>query len=62
MWAVVPIVIMPLAVVRGRPIPMMMAWAGVILMVCLAPIGVWLFDRALGARAQRHPETGAGRR
>ena len=45
MWAVVPIVIMPLAVVRGRPIPTMMAWAAVILMVCLAPIGVWLFDR-----------------
>jgi cellulose synthase/poly-beta-1,6-N-acetylglucosamine synthase-like glycosyltransferase len=62
LWAAVPIVIMPVAVMRGRPIPMMMGWAGVILAVCLAPIGVWLFDRALTARKQQIPEHPSGRR
>jgi cellulose synthase/poly-beta-1,6-N-acetylglucosamine synthase-like glycosyltransferase len=61
MWAAVPIVIMTVAVTQGRPFPMMMIWTGVILTVCLAPIGVWLFDRALSAREQWHPKRRAGR-
>jgi cellulose synthase/poly-beta-1,6-N-acetylglucosamine synthase-like glycosyltransferase len=51
MWAVVPVVIMTIAVIDRRPYPMMMAWTGVILAVCLAPIGIWLVDRARAARA-----------
>ena len=41
---------------------MMMGWAGVILAVCLAPIGIWLFDRVLTARKQQIPEHPSGRR
>jgi cellulose synthase/poly-beta-1,6-N-acetylglucosamine synthase-like glycosyltransferase len=50
LWGVAPIVIMTVAVIHRRPYPMMMVWTGVILAVCLAPIGVWLFDRAVSAR------------
>jgi cellulose synthase/poly-beta-1,6-N-acetylglucosamine synthase-like glycosyltransferase len=57
MWAVVPIVLMTIAVIRRRPYPLMMAWTGVILLVCLAPIVIWLFDHARTAREQaRHAE------
>jgi cellulose synthase/poly-beta-1,6-N-acetylglucosamine synthase-like glycosyltransferase len=52
MWAVVPVILLALAVVHRRPYPMMMAWTGVILLVCLAPIGIWLFDRARVTRRQ----------
>jgi cellulose synthase/poly-beta-1,6-N-acetylglucosamine synthase-like glycosyltransferase len=51
-WAVVPIILLALAVIHRRPYPVMMAWTGVILLVCLAPIGIWLFDRARTARKQ----------
>jgi hypothetical protein len=53
MWAVVPIVILVAAAIKHRPFPMMMGWTAVILAVCLAPIGIWLFDRAAGARRER---------
>jgi cellulose synthase/poly-beta-1,6-N-acetylglucosamine synthase-like glycosyltransferase len=46
MWAAVPSVLIVMAVIRHRPYPMMLAWTGVILGVCLAPIAIWLFDRA----------------
>ncbi|MGD0604836.1 MAG: glycosyltransferase family 2 protein [Streptosporangiaceae bacterium] len=46
MWAVVPVVLIAMAVIRDRPYPMMLAWTAVILAVCLAPIAIWLFDRA----------------
>jgi hypothetical protein len=52
MWAVVPVILLALAVIHRRPYPMMMAWTGVILLVCLAPIGIWLFDRARATRQQ----------
>jgi hypothetical protein len=52
MWAVVPVVLMVLAVIRRRPYPMMMAWTGVILLVCLAPVAIWLFDRARTVQEQ----------
>jgi cellulose synthase/poly-beta-1,6-N-acetylglucosamine synthase-like glycosyltransferase len=45
MWAVVPSVLIAMAVIQHRPYPMMLAWTGVILGVCLAPIAIWLFDR-----------------
>ncbi len=45
MWAVVPITLLVIAVIRHRPYPMMMAWTGVILLVCLAPIAIWRLDR-----------------
>jgi hypothetical protein len=32
---------------------MMIAWTAVILTVCLAPIGIWLTDRAAAARQER---------
>jgi cellulose synthase/poly-beta-1,6-N-acetylglucosamine synthase-like glycosyltransferase len=60
MWAAVPIVILTVAAIHHRPYPMMMVWTGVILTVCLAPIGIWLYDRALGARAQAHLAQDAG--
>jgi len=41
---------------------MMMAWTAVILTICLAPIGIWAFDRALGARRKKQFEQRAGRR
>ena len=40
-------VILTIAEIRHRPYPMMMAWTAIILTVCLAPIGVWLFDEHL---------------
>ena len=46
MWAVVPVAILAVAFTRHRPYPMMIGWTFVILTVCLAPVGVWLFDRA----------------
>jgi cellulose synthase/poly-beta-1,6-N-acetylglucosamine synthase-like glycosyltransferase len=52
MWTVVPIALMTIAIVRHRPYPMMIAWNGVILLVCLAPIAIWLFDRARAAPVQ----------
>jgi hypothetical protein len=50
MWAVVPVVIMTVAVLHQRPYPMMMVWTGVILAVCLAPIWIWRVDRTRAAR------------
>jgi cellulose synthase/poly-beta-1,6-N-acetylglucosamine synthase-like glycosyltransferase len=59
MWAIVPLVILPLAVLRHRPFPMMMAWTALILAVCLAPVGIWLTDCALGALRRRAGREGA---
>jgi len=56
-WAIVPIVILALAVTHQRPYPMMIAWTGVILTVCLMPVVIWLFDRK---RDGRRPGTPAG--
>jgi cellulose synthase/poly-beta-1,6-N-acetylglucosamine synthase-like glycosyltransferase len=52
-WAIVPVVILTVAEVRHRPYPMMMAWTAIILTVCLAPIGVWLFDEFSSKRRLR---------
>ena len=60
MWAVVPVVILIVAAIRHRPFPMMMGWTAVILAVCLAPIGIWLFDRAADARRERRFVRGSG--
>jgi hypothetical protein len=51
MWAVVPVIILTVAVVRHRPYPMMMAWTAIILTVCLTPVWVWLLDEFTGRRA-----------
>lgn len=59
MWAIVPIIILTIAVMGGRPYPMMIAWTGVILLVCLAPIGIWLVDRRRMARDQDQPSAGS---
>jgi cellulose synthase/poly-beta-1,6-N-acetylglucosamine synthase-like glycosyltransferase len=53
MWAVVPLVLVAIAILRHRPYPMMITWTAVILLVCLAPVAIWLFDRARAARAAR---------
>jgi cellulose synthase/poly-beta-1,6-N-acetylglucosamine synthase-like glycosyltransferase len=45
LWAGVPAAILAVALIRHRPYPMMIAWTAVILLVCLAPIGIWLLDR-----------------
>ena len=47
LWAGVPSVILAVALLRHRPYPMMFAWTAVILVVCLAPVGIWLLDTAL---------------
>ncbi len=52
-WAVVPVVILATAARHHRPYPMMMAWAGVIFAVCLAPVAIWLIDRARRQRQAR---------
>ena len=53
MWAVVPVVLVAIAVIRRRPYPLMLAWTAIILLVCLAPIAIWLFDRSRAARRQK---------
>ncbi len=53
MWAIVPVVILTIAETRHRPYPMMMAWTGIILAVCLLPIAVWLFDECRGRLSRR---------
>ena len=60
MWAAVPLVLMVIAILRHRPYPMMMTWTGVILLVCLAPVAIWLFDRARAARRLRRGEPSTG--
>jgi cellulose synthase/poly-beta-1,6-N-acetylglucosamine synthase-like glycosyltransferase len=55
MWAIVPVVILAIAYTRHRPYPMMMAWTVLILTVCMAPVGVWLFDRARARPQERSP-------
>jgi len=38
----------------------MIAWTGVILTVCLLPVGIWLFDRARSGRGTETPPQSAG--
>ena len=52
MWAIVPAAALTAAILRHRSYLMMMAWTGLILVVCLAPMGIWLFDRAWENRDQ----------
>ena len=58
MWAVVPVVILAIAITRHRPYYLMMIWTGVVLTACLAPIGIWLLDLSRGKRQERNnPES-----
>ena len=50
MWAAVPVALLVIASLHHRPYLMMIAWTGIILLVCLAPVAIWLFDRARAAR------------
>jgi hypothetical protein len=59
-WAIVPGVILAIAITHHRPYPMMIAWTGVILTVCLMPVGIWLFDRARSGRGTEMPPRSAG--
>jgi cellulose synthase/poly-beta-1,6-N-acetylglucosamine synthase-like glycosyltransferase len=47
LWAGVPSTILAVALLRHRPYPMMIGWTAVILVVCLAPVAIWLLDTAL---------------
>jgi hypothetical protein len=47
-WAIVAVAVLIVAETHQRPYAMMMAWTGVILSVCLAPVGIWLFDAVRG--------------
>ena len=58
MWATVPLVLVAIAILRHRPYPMMIAWTGVILLVCLTPVAIWLFDRARAARVAAPRQAG----
>ena len=60
MWAAVPVVILPLAFLRHRPFPVMIVWTALILVVCLAPIGIWLTDRVLSAAWERSGRARSG--
>ena len=60
-WAVVPVVILAIAITHHRPYPLMIAWTGVILTVCLMPVGIWLFDRARSGRGTEMPPRSADR-
>jgi cellulose synthase/poly-beta-1,6-N-acetylglucosamine synthase-like glycosyltransferase len=59
-WAILPVVILIIAVTHHRPYPMMIAWTGLILTVCLLPVGIWLFDRARTGRGTEMPPGRAG--
>ena len=48
LWAIAALAVLIVAVTHQRPYAMMMAWTGVILSVCLAPVGIWLFDAVRG--------------
>jgi len=58
-WAIVPIVILAVAITHHRPYPLMLAWTGVILTVCLMPVGIWLFDRVRGGGKTHMPPRSA---
>jgi cellulose synthase/poly-beta-1,6-N-acetylglucosamine synthase-like glycosyltransferase len=45
MWAAVPAALITTALIHHRPYLMMLAWTGVILLICLAPAVIWLADR-----------------
>jgi cellulose synthase/poly-beta-1,6-N-acetylglucosamine synthase-like glycosyltransferase len=58
-WALVPLIVLAVAITRHRPYPMMIGWTAIILTVCLAPVVIWLWDRGLAARRRRRAESGA---
>ncbi len=60
MWAVVPVAILAIAVVRQRPYFLMMIWTLVVLGVCLAPVAIWQYDAARARRHQRRARRSAG--
>jgi cellulose synthase/poly-beta-1,6-N-acetylglucosamine synthase-like glycosyltransferase len=53
MWALVPILVLAIALTRHRPYLMMIGWTAIILAVCVAPVLIWLWDRELDARRAR---------
>jgi hypothetical protein len=55
----VPVVILAIAITHHRPYPLMIAWTGAILTVCLMPVGIWLFDRAGSGRETAMPPRSA---
>jgi cellulose synthase/poly-beta-1,6-N-acetylglucosamine synthase-like glycosyltransferase len=52
-WALVPLIVLAVAITRHRPYPMMIGWTAIILTVCLAPVAIWLWDRGFVARRRR---------
>jgi cellulose synthase/poly-beta-1,6-N-acetylglucosamine synthase-like glycosyltransferase len=52
-WALVPLIVLAIAITRHRPYPMMIGWTVVILTVSLAPVAIWLWDRSVAARRER---------
>jgi cellulose synthase/poly-beta-1,6-N-acetylglucosamine synthase-like glycosyltransferase len=53
MWALVPILVLAIALTRHRPYLMMIGWTAIILAVCIAPVLIWLWDLQLAARRER---------
>ncbi len=53
MWAVVPVIILAVAIMHRRPYFLMMIWTLVVLAVCLAPIAVWQFDSIRARRLKK---------
>jgi hypothetical protein len=49
-WALVPILVLAIALTDHRPYPMMIGWTAVILAVCVAPVLIWRWDRWRASR------------
>jgi len=60
LWTIVPVTILIVAEMQRRPYPMMMAWTGIILTVCLAPVIIWLYDETR-SRSRQRAQAGARR-
>jgi hypothetical protein len=57
LWAIAAVAVLIVAETHRRPYAMMIAWTAVILSVCLAPVGIWLFDASRGGFRPRPAAT-----
>jgi len=58
-WALVPVLVLTIALTRHRPYPMMIGWTVIILTVCLAPVVIWLWDRRRSMAREQEQATPA---
>jgi cellulose synthase/poly-beta-1,6-N-acetylglucosamine synthase-like glycosyltransferase len=53
MWAVVPVAILAAAVHYHRNYALMIAWVAVILVICVAPVVMWRYDKVVASLSRR---------